>query len=51
MGGYIGSNPNSIEVLYEIQRMAVLMRFELEKGNIDDVLLMMAKGKKTEGLK
>ena len=35
VGGYIGSNPNSIEVLYEIQRMAVLMRFELEKGNID----------------
>ena len=35
VGGYIGSNPNSIEVLYEIQRMAVLMKFELEKGNID----------------
>lgn len=35
VGGYIGSNPNSLEVLYEIQRVAVLMRFELEKGNID----------------
>ena len=35
VGGYIGSNPNSIEVLYEIQRTAVLMKFELEKGNID----------------
>lgn len=35
VGGYIGSNPNSIEVLYEIQRVAVLMKFELEKGNID----------------
>lgn len=35
VGGYIGSNPNSLEVLYEIQRTAVLMKFELEKGNID----------------
>lgn len=35
VGGYIGSNPNSIEVLYEIQRTAVLMKFELEKGNVD----------------
>ncbi len=35
VGGYIGSKPNSIEVLYEIQKQAVLMKFELEKGNID----------------
>lgn len=35
IGGYIGSNPNTIEVLNEIQRLAVLMRFELEKGNIN----------------
>ena len=35
VGGYIGSNPNSLEVLYEIQQVAVLMKFELEKGNID----------------
>ncbi len=35
VGGYIGSSPNSLEVLYEIQRVAVLMKFELEKGNID----------------
>lgn len=35
VGSYIGSDPNSIEVLYEIQRTAVLMKFELEKGNID----------------
>ncbi len=35
VGGYIGSNPNSIEVLYEIQRVAVLMKFELEKGNVE----------------
>ena len=32
VGGYIGSNPNSLEVLYEIQQVAVLMKFELEKG-------------------
>ncbi|MGN0334370.1 MAG: L-fucokinase [Lachnospiraceae bacterium] len=35
VGGYIGSNKNSIEVLYEIQKQAVLMKFELEKGNVD----------------
>lgn len=35
VGGYIGSKKNSIEVLYEIQKSAVLMKFELEKGNID----------------
>jgi fucokinase len=35
VGKYIGSNENSIEVLYEIQRVAVMMKFELEKGNID----------------
>jgi fucokinase len=35
VGKYIASNENSIEVLYEIQRVAVMMKFELEKGNID----------------
>lgn len=35
MGRYIASNPNSIEVLNKIQRVAALMKFELEKGNID----------------
>lgn len=32
---YVGGSSEAVEVLYEIQRMAVLMRFELEKGNID----------------
>lgn len=32
---YVSGNPDTVEVLYEIQRMAVLMRFELEKGNVD----------------
>ena len=41
VGGYIGSSPNSIEVLYEIQRKAVLMRFELEKGDIDAFARLM----------
>ena len=35
VGNYIGSKKNSLEVLYEIQKSAVLMKFELEKGNID----------------
>jgi fucokinase len=43
VGGYIGSNPNSIEVLYEIQQAAVLMKFELEKGNIDGFAKLLEK--------
>lgn len=35
VGKYISSQPDAVDVLYEIQRIAVLMRFELEKGNID----------------
>ncbi|MCD8327761.1 MAG: bifunctional fucokinase/L-fucose-1-P-guanylyltransferase [Ruminococcus sp.] len=35
VGNYIGNNPDSIAVHYEIQKYAVLMRLELEKGNID----------------
>jgi fucokinase len=35
VGRYISSDPNSVEVLYKIQRYAAMMRFELEKGNID----------------
>ena len=35
IGRYISGNPDAVEALYEIQRMAVLMRFELEKGNVD----------------
>ena len=35
VGAYIGSSPTSIEVLYEIQRVAALIKFELERGNID----------------
>lgn len=35
VGRYIGNNKTSLEVHYDIQRFAVLMRLELEKGNID----------------
>ena len=35
VGKYIGSIDNSEKTIYEMQRIAVLMRFELEKGNID----------------
>lgn len=35
VGRYIGNDEASVSVHYNIQRLAVLMRFELEKGNID----------------
>jgi fucokinase len=35
VGKYIGNDPDAVQVLYRIQQVAVLMRFELEKGNID----------------
>ena len=35
VGRYVGGNADAVEVLYEIQRSAVLMRFELEKGDVD----------------
>lgn len=35
VGRYIGSEPDALFALNEIQRTAALMRFELERGNID----------------
>ncbi len=35
VGRYIGNEPDSLYSLNEIQRSAALMRFELERGNID----------------
>lgn len=35
VGRYIGGVPEAVEALTEIQKKAVLMRFELERGNID----------------
>ena len=36
MGRYVSSNEESVRILHEIQRIAVLMKFELEKGNINE---------------
>lgn len=35
VGRYISNDKDSLEAHYNIQRLAVLMRFELEKGNVD----------------
>lgn len=35
VGKYIAADPDALYVLYKIQQIAVLMRFELERGNID----------------
>lgn len=35
VGRYIGNDPDSLYALNEIQRIAALMRFELERGNMD----------------
>jgi len=35
VGKYVGADEAALDVLYQIQRIAVLMRFELEHGNID----------------
>ena len=36
VGRYIGNVPDAGEALSEIQKVAILMRFELERGNIDE---------------
>ena len=35
VGRYVGNEPDSLFALEEIQKTAVLMRFELERGNVD----------------
>ncbi len=35
VGRYIGNEPDNVFALNEIQRVASLMRFELERGNVD----------------
>lgn len=35
VGRYLGNEPDSLFALNEIQRVAALMRFELERGNVD----------------
>lgn len=35
VGGYIGNRPESLDALHKMKRVAALMQFELEQGNID----------------
>lgn len=35
IGGYIGARPESVDALGKMARMAALMKFELERGNVD----------------
>lgn len=36
VGRYISNTPDSLYALEEIQRIAVMMAFELERGHVDD---------------
>ena len=36
VGRYVGNEQDSLYALNEIQRVAALMRFELERGHVDD---------------
>lgn len=36
VGRYVGNEPDSVFALNEIQRVAALMKFELERGHVDD---------------
>ena len=36
VGRYVGNEPDSLYALNEIQKVAALMRFELERGHVDD---------------
>lgn len=37
VGRYVGNEPDSLFALEEIQKTAALMRFELERGNVDGI--------------
>ena len=41
VGRYVGANPDALYALNEIQKVAALMRFELERGHIDDFAELM----------
>ena len=43
VGRYVGNEPDSLYALDEIQRVAALMRFELERGNVDEFAKLMEK--------
>ena len=41
VGRYIGNEPDTVYALNEIQRVAALMRFELEKGRVDEFAALL----------
>ncbi len=41
VGRYVGNEPDSLFALNEIQKIAALMRFELERGNIDEFAALL----------
>ena len=41
VGRYIGNEPDTVYALNEIQRVAALMRFELERGHVDDFAALL----------
>lgn len=41
VGNYIGSRPESVKALEDMQKVAVLMKFALERGNIDEFAELM----------
>lgn len=41
VGRYVGNEPDSLYSLEEIQKVAALMRFELERGNVDGFAKLM----------
>ena len=42
VGRYIGNEPDTVYALNEVQKTAALMRFELERGNIDAFAELMS---------
>lgn len=42
VGRYIGNEPDTVYALNEIQRVAALMRFELERGNVDEFAKLLS---------
>ncbi|MBQ8963973.1 MAG: fucokinase, partial [Clostridia bacterium] len=43
VGRYIGNEPDTVYALNEIQRLAALMRFELERGHVDDFAALLSR--------
>ncbi len=43
VGRYIGGEPDTVFALNEIQRVAALMKFELERGHVDDFAALLSR--------